>query len=324
MATLRHRSNGWQAQVIRKGWPRQYATFDTKAEAEKWARQIEGDMDRGLFVSRHEAEATTLDEAFERYRREVTVHKKSASQEEQRIRQWRARPLAARMVATIRSVDIARFRDERLKDVSPASVRLELALLSHVFTIARKEWGMADLRNPVQDVTLPAKARSRERRLQPGEEARLLSAAGMYQEMPEIITFAIETAMRRGEIMGLRWADIDLDGHVAHLNDTKSGDARDVPLSTVAMGVLRRLPRQIDGRVFHLSRAFVSTGFARVCQSAGIEGLRFHDLRHEATSRLFEKGFNPMEVSAITGQKTLEMLKRYTHLRAKDLLQRLG
>lgn len=329
MATIRKRPGPagrtvWQAQIIRTGYPRQYRTFDIKTEAVSWARQMEGEMDRGLFVSRREAESTTLSEALDRYSREVTSRKKGVIQEMCRIEHWKAQSLAKRYLATIRSADIAKFRDERLEEVSPATVRLELALISHLFTIARKEWGMTDLRNPVQDVKLPSKARSRERRLMPDEETRLLNAAQAYREMPEIITVAVETGMRRGEIMELRWTDVDLVRRVAYLRETKSGEARDVPLSTRAMGVLRSLPRQIDGRVFGLTRNFVSTGFARVCKVAGIEGLRFHDLRHEATSRLFEKGLNPMEVSTITGHKTLQMLKRYTHLRAEDLVALLG
>ncbi|BBF65303.1 site-specific integrase [Acidithiobacillus sp. 'AMD consortium'] len=106
--------------------------------------------------------------------------------------------------------------------------------------------------------------------------------------------------------------------------DSKTGDPRRVPLSSRALAVLDALPRRMDGEVWGVRADSITQAFARACHRAGIEDLRFHDLRHEATSRFFEKGLNPMQVAAITGHKTLQMLKRYTHLRAEDLAKILG
>jgi Phage integrase family. len=117
---------------------------------------------------------------------------------------------------------------------------------------------------------------------------------------------------------------VDLKKRTAHLPKTKNGEARTMPLSSRAVATLENLPRNLDGRVFGTTYEGIHQAFVRACRRAGIADLRFHDLRHEATSRLFEKGFNPMEVSAITGHKTLQMLKRYTHLRAEDLAKRMG
>ncbi|MCE5361529.1 MAG: site-specific integrase, partial [Acidithiobacillus sp.] len=184
----------------------------------------------------------------------------------------------------------------------------------------------------------------RDRRLVGDEEARLLRECAKAQNpwLLPVVRFAIETAMRAGEILqtkgtadeetrarpvqttGLLWKNVDLNRRTAHLPETKNGSARTVPLSSVAVEVLRGLPRSMDGRVFGTTYEAIHLSFVRACRRAGIEDLRFHDLRHEATSRLFEKGFNPMEVSSITGHKTLQMLKRYTHLRAEDLAKRLG
>jgi integrase len=117
---------------------------------------------------------------------------------------------------------------------------------------------------------------------------------------------------------------VNLKKRTAHLPKTKNGEARTMPLSSRAVATLENLPRNLDGRVFGTTYEGIHQAFVRACRRAGIADLRFHDLRHEATSRLFEKGFNPMEVSAITGHKTLQMLKRYTHLRAEDLAKRMG
>ena len=335
MATFRKRpgprgSTVWQAQIIRRGYDRQYKTFDTKAEAEAWARQIEGEMDRGVdravFVSRVEAETTTLHEALDRYEREVTPGKKGRADERYKLDVWRRSALAARPLASIQGKDLAAWRDTELERGSaPGTIRRRLALLAHVFVIARREWGMSSLTNPAGNVRLPPPGQPRDRRLVADELPRLLAAAQVYGgEIGPLITWAIETAMRRGEIAAMRWDHLDRRARVLLIPETKTGTPRRVPLSTAALGILDGLPRRLDGRVWGMRPDSISQAFERVCKVAGIEGLTFHDLRHEATSRLFEKGLGLMEVASITGHKTMQMLKRYTHLRAEDLVGRLG
>lgn len=123
--------------------------------------------------------------------------------------------------------------------------------------------------------------------------------------------------------MTLRWERVDPARRTAHLQETKNGTPRTVPLSPAALRVLKAMPRDVSGRVFPLTQSAVAHAWERATRQAGIQGLRFHDLRQVTTSRLFEKGLNLMEVGAITGHKTLQMLKRYTHLRAGDLAARL-
>ena len=308
--------------IRRKGYPVQSKTFESEEDAKKWARLIEGEMDRGIFTSQAEAEKTTLKEALERYKKEITPDKKGSQQEGSRINILSRSTLAPRFLAAIRGIDVARYRDERLKDRSPITVNNELILLSHLFTVARKEWGMDGLRNPVSDIRKPKQPAGRNRRLESGEEEKLLKAAP--QNLRPLIVVAIETTMRLGELLALRWEHVDLVKRTAHLLETKNGTSRMVPLSTRAAAELKALPRRLDGRVFSYNVNTASKTFADLTIDLKIEDLRFHDLRHEATSRLFEKGLNPMEVASITGHKTLQMLKRYTHLRAEDLAQKLG
>lgn len=348
MASFRKRQgpNGrtvWQAQVVRRGYPRQYRTCDTKTAARIWARQVEAEIARGVFIDRTEAERTTLRDALTRYQREVTPHKKGAVAENRRIEQLKKTSLAILVLAAIRGREIADYRDQRLRAVAPPTVRLELALISHVYEVARKEWGIGGIGNPVRDVRLPAKSKARDRRLLPGEEKRLMAAARrLYREMPQIIELALATGMRRGEMAGLCWSDVDLRHRTVTLHETKNGTQRIVPLSRAAIAALETLgPCTGDGNVFQMSINFFTVGFGRVvadareryeraCQRANWEpdpyylvDLRLHDLRHEATSRLFEKGLSLLEVQAITGHKTLQMLLRYTHLRASDLVRKL-
>ena len=326
MAHFQKRSGSWRAIVKRKGYGTLTQTYDTKAEAEAWARKIESEMDRGVFVSRVEADNTTLAEALARYQREVSNKKRGAAQESSVIAALTESPLGPRPVGSLQGKDLATYRDGMLAEgYSPITIKRRLALLSHLYKIAEREWGMGGLVNPVPHVSIPQVHNARDRRLVDDELPRLLAAAHVYGgEIGPLITWAIETAMRRGEIAAMRREHLDRQARVLLIPETKTGTPRRVPLSTAALTVLDSLPRRLDGRVWGMRPDSISQAFERVCKAAGIEGLTFHDLRHEATSRLFERGLNPMQVAAITGHKTLQMLKRYTHLRAEDLVEMLG
>ena len=324
MAYFEKRGESWRAQIRRKGYPTLSATFDTKADAQRWAAEIEGDMSRSRFVDVREAEQTSLAEGLRRYLREVSDHKKGAKQEALRIKRWIAHPVSAKSMAAVKSSDMAEYRDERIKaGASPATVRLDLAIISHLYTIASKEWGIEGLTNPCKNLRMPKGSKERDRRPTPAELSKVYAAAAqLHAELPVIIELAADTAMRRSELVLLRREQVR--GRVAYLEDTKNGERRAVPLSSRAVALLQGLPTRIDGRYFSLSLNTVSNYFPKACEAAGVVNLRFHDLRHEATSRLFERGFTMMEVAAITGHKTLSMLKRYTHLSPHALAEKLG
>jgi len=375
MPTIRKRGQyQWEAQVRRRGYPAQSKTFTTKAEAEAWANMIESEMSRGVWVSRSEAEATTLFEALKRYEEEVSLLKKGAAQEFSVIKTCQAVDLARRPLATIRSADIAKLRDEWLKNYKPATVLRRLAVLSHVFNIARKEWGMESLSNPVELVRKPQPNNARTRRIAAGDaptvapggeesesergaqdgELERVARASCSTLLPPIIWLAVETAMRRGEIVSLLWMHVDLNRCVVHLPSTKNGNARDVPLSSRAVAVLQTLKDSNDAkgnptedgesdadRVFEIRSDAVTRAFERAvararkiyvdeCRAAKqkpdgkfLTDLRFHDLRHEATSRL--ASIFPMhELTKITGHKDPRMLMRYYHPRAEDLAKKLS
>ena len=342
---------GYQAIVRKKGHPSQTRTFRAKRDAERWSRQIESEMERGVFVERTESEQTTLNELLDRYSREILPKLKGGHKEQSRIKALQS-GLGAYSLAALNSSMIAKYRDKRLSTVSEKTGRLvgaqtvkhELGLLQRALKMAAMEWGIALPGGiPTAMVKKPSLPPSRNRRLVDDEEERLLAECDKSRNvwLRPCVVFAIETAMRAGEIVetwklnketgkremvsiGLQWSDVDLRKRTAHLPKTKNGEARDVPLSSRAVATLEALPRTLDGRVFGTTYEGIHQSYVRACRRAGIKGLTFHDLRHEATSRLFEKGFNPMEVSTITGHKTLQMLKRYTHLRAEDLAKRMG
>ena len=207
-----------------------------------------------------------------------------------------------------------------------ARQKKELNLLSHVFEAAIKEWDRALIGNPVRQVSKPKENQLRDRRLEIEEEKLLLKGCSQSQNpyLKHLVVVAIETAMRRGELLKLEWKNINFTDRTAYLPTTKNGSPRTVPLSARAIQELKTMPIDISGRVFPLSETALRGLWRRTMKRTGLENLRFHDLRHEATTRFFELGLNVMEVSTITGHKDLRMLKRYTHIRASELALKLG
>lgn len=277
----------------------------------------------------------TLRDALHEYRVRVSIHKKGYAQECYRIERIASSALCSdgRLARDVTSVEIATYRDSRLQDlnhktgkpISPATVRLELSLLSNLFEIGRIEWGICD-DNPVLKVRKPKSSPGRERRLAAREERQILKFAFNHTnpELYSIIVLAIETAMRQGEILNLTWDNIKLKPGIAILPDTKNGTRRDVPLSLKAREALIRLGVKESGRVFSYKTSGLKSTWRYMLHRLRIVDLHFHDLRHEAVSRLFELGtLDMMEVAAISGHKSLSMLKRYTHLKAQRLVKKL-
>lgn len=328
MATIRKKGPyQWHAQIRRKGWPQQTRTFNTQVEAKTWATMIEREMDAGVFVSRNEAESTSFAKALELYAEQVSSKKRSSASELSRIQALQRHPLALRSLASIRGADMASYRDQRLAEgLAAATVRRELALISHVFTIARKEWRMESLSNPVELIRQPSVDDARDRRIlstdvwtvrdgvlicEHLDELEMIYCYSRSAELPQIVAFAVETAMRRSEITGLLRSNVNLAKRVALLPMTKNGTARGVPLSSKAVEILESLAKRDDGRCFRSQPDSITKAFADAiadARSAYTDGLilhleqkklsqdkidkyinddpflmdlRFHDLRHE-------------------------------------------
>lgn len=365
MATIVKTPAGkWKAVVRKHGWPTASKTFRVQKDAITWARRAEDEMERGVFIDRSHSERLTFDKALSRYLSEVVPTKKPATQETDK---YCAVPLRAYFgkysLAAISPDVVAAYRDQRLatplkrkgtkageakvqldrvtgkpKTLSANTVRLELALLGHLFNTAMREWGLGLVRNPVASIRKPSPGQGRDRRLSESEEVRLRQSLANYSNpmLGWIFEIALETGMRSGEITGLRIRQVDVRRRVVRLADTKNNSARTVPLSrraAAAFALALENPTRPEGcdLVF-----FGEPGrdgerrpytFAKVWNgiktSLGLSDLHFHDLRHEAVSRFVEAGFSDQVVSAISGHKSPQMLKRYTHLRAEDLVDSL-
>jgi len=333
-------SKTWKAIIRKRGWPTTIKTFRTKRDAQDWARRTEDDMVRGAYIDRAPSESTTLKSAMSRYLAEVSPTKSAGTQRRETVR---AKPLLESLgdyalVAIVPEL-VAKYRDERLASrKSNNTVRLELALLSHLFTVAIQEWRVGLVYNPVAAVRKPAAGPGRNRRLLPGEERKLLAACDKTSNpmLGWLVRLALYTGMRAGEIQSLRHDQVDLAKRVVRLSKTKNGSARTVPLIKHAVEIFREAlvhpisPVDTDlvfwgepGRDGQRRPYEFRPAWRRALKSADITGLRFHDLRHEAVSRLVEAGLGDQEVAAISGHKSMQMLRRYTHLRAEDLVERL-
>ncbi len=330
MATFRKRGDKWQARVQRSGQTSIAKSFNNKADAVKWARHVESQLDLGILAPKQVM--PKLRSMLERYVEEVTTTKKGASQEKYRAAQIIKTNLADMLIDRIDGATVAAYRDQRLKEVSNNTVRLELAFLSVVFEQCRREWGWTTI-NPVKQIRMPKPGKPRQRRLEAGEEEALLSAcraSGAYY-LESFVVLAIETGMRYSEIAGVRREHVNMANKTIYLPDTKNGHDRIVPLSVRALGAIQALSVSIDDRLFPVKPGSIRSAFLNAVQKARVasggtllQGLRFHDLRHEAVSRLFEKGLNPIEVGLVSGHRTLSMLKRYAHINVLHLVKKIN
>ena len=256
MASIRQRSGTRQARVLREDYPAEVKSFSTRSEAQKWARQIEGAMNSGGYKSRCDADKTLLSDALLRYAEEVSPTKRGYHNEVIRINALKRAKVAAYSMAKLSSAIVAGFRDERLRCVGAGAVIRNLSLLSGVINHARREWGVT-VNNPCLLAKKPPTPAGRTRVLPADEERRLLAAIAPIgrrnPEMLPLVQLALQTAMRRGELLALRWEHIDLEGQTAYRPTSKNGHPRFVPLSTDAVGVLASLANNRNGAVFNIA-----------------------------------------------------------------------
>lgn len=333
MASLKKTGGGWQAQIAIKG-TREARTFSTKAEANAWAAERETEIRRQVATGIDARK--TVGDAFQRYGKEVSIRKKKPRWEQVRLAalgeaQIDHRQLKDVPLNELTSDMLGRWRDMRLNvdKVLGSTINRDFALISNVFAVAVKEWKWMG-KSPTTDVRRPKDPPPRDRRINDDEIERITLASGfcemvalqVKQRVGVAFLFAIETAMRAGEICGLQ--DHLVTGSVARLLDTKNGTARDVPMSKRARELLGFLPPVEKGQpIFALTPSQLDANFRKLREAACIEGLTFHDTRHEAITRLAKK-LNVLELARMVGHRDLKMLQIYYNETAENLAARLG
>lgn len=329
MATVNKRPSGkWQA-IVRKEGRSQSQSFTMRADALRWAREIELQAERSQLqhAPTQATDRMTFGVVLEKYRDSVTSLKRCADNETYAINGFlRSCPkLANRQIDKLTTADFVAYRDHRLKLMKPATVVRELGWMQHAIDIACADWGQK-LRedNPIKRVRRPRIDNRRERRLQSGEWQALLHAVNEARTpfMKPLLKLALSTGMRRGELLSMQWKHLNLDRRTVFLPRTKNGHARTVPLGPLAVSTLAKLPRTTS-RCVPLSGNSVRLAFERLRRRAGIHDLTFHDIRHEALSRFVESDLSLAQVQMISGHRDLRMLMRYTHLQTDDIVAKL-
>lgn len=360
MATIRVLESGaFQAIVRRKGHPQQSKTFDTKTAAERWARSIERDIDHGEFKDVRNASNTTLREVLEHYRDNNAEKNKGKSIDLIRLELLINSDLAKYSMTALTDEAIERFFENysKAKKVKGSTINRYLNLLSAAINVGIKKKRL-NVINPVTKVDRPANPEHRDRRFFGDEERRVMEQltikekkGGRFSGMQNVwikpmVEFALETAMRRSELLGLEWRHVDKARGIAHIPDTKIGKgdeapvSRDVPLSKRALEILEALPRDIGGKVFPTTADAVKKSFTRAVERARrayevecrdaketplarmLVDLHFHDLRHEATSRL-AKVYDIRQLAKVGGWRDLNTLARYYNPTADELVEKM-
>jgi len=319
----------YRVKVRLKGFPTQTATFERLTDARKWAQHTESAIREGRHFKTTEAKRHTLKEVIERYIKTVLPTKpKSAYTQAQQLRWWDEQ-LGQYVLADITPALIAQHKDKlsqhaipQKKCRTPATVNRYLAVLSHVFTMAVKEWGWIE-DNPLRKVSKMKEPRGRVRFLSDDERTRLLDECKKSDSnfLYMVVVLALSTGARRMEILGLSWDNIDLNRGVITLHETKNGERRILPLTGHALALIKEHAqvRHLNCNLLFPGKDFkkpidIRTPFENALKRAGIEDFRFHDLRHSCASYLAMNGASLAEIAEILGHKTLQMVKRYAHL----------
>ncbi|MDM4771008.1 site-specific integrase [Solimonas fluminis] len=338
--SIRHRGPLQFRAAVTVGGREKSKTFSTAGEAEAWIQGLLKADAANAANAWLASQEVTLRAGFKRYLAEITPQKKSAASEKRLIEAFLAREavLCEKPLCDIAPSDMKALVQRRMKPSDPvekpitgSTMNRELARISHLYTVAVAEWEYVGLVNPITRGIRRRENKPRERRLEIGEEEKLLEAARSYEldcapEIPisAVIRFALGSSMRLSEIGRCEWKHVDLEQATILLPATKNGSARTVALWPHLVRLLSTLARRNDGLVFGPTES-IRLMFTRVMARTDIKGLRFHDLRHEAISRFFERtSLSDMEIAAISGHKTLSMLKRYAHLRANKLAMKLA
>lgn len=334
MATIEKRTNNKQEITYRvkirlKGQPIQTATFERITDARRWVQQTEAAMREGRYFKTSEAKKHTLNEAVDRYIKTVLPHKPRSQYPQTLQLKWWKEVIGYHALADVTPALIAEQREKlavgitaRNKLRTSATVNRYLAALSHVFTVAVKEWGWLES-NPLQKVTKLKEPRGRVRFLSDEERQRVLELCKKSESpwLYLIVVLALSTGARRMEILGLHWDDVDLNRGVITLHQTKNGERRVLPITGFVLTLLKEHSkvRSLNTNLVFpgknlLTPVDIRSPWETVLKKAEITDFRFHDLRHSAASYLAMNGASMAEIAEILGHKTLQMVKRYAHL----------
>lgn len=321
MATIRNRNGRWHVQVRRSGTKSVNRTFTLKSDALLWAREQERAIELdGYEKPNKELLDDTLSDLLDRYEKEIACNKKSYPVERYYFDLIRRQPFAGLTLKNIQASDIQNWIYERNKTHQPASTVRVAGIIERVINIAIKNWDYPLAHNPMRKVMKPASTAKPILRLSPNTLQKLRSPSS---KIGWIVLFALETGIRRSEIANLKWSDINLTEQLVYVSKTKNGYARHVPLSSRSIEAIQHMNVNNE-YVFGMSSNAIRLAWQRLKNLQQIDGVRFHDLRHEAISRMFERGLTMAEVAMLSGHRTVSQLFRYAHADIQKVREKLA
>ena len=325
MAYIRKRKDSYKVEIRKKGHPHINRSFIDLKTARKFARDIESQMERNVFEDYSVASGTTLKDILVKYRDEKTILKKGNREETSTINLLIRNPISIQTLMRLRSHHIYKLMRELGKTRKPSTVKKYIVLICHAWRVAKKEWGInLPAENPCDMVTLPKVNDARDRILSKSEYTTLLESCrdSHLNILEDIVVFAYSTGARQGEILRLKREHVNYNKKLITFMDTKNGEDRTIPAPDNVLNICKKY--RFGNNVFNIIPRRLRKHFSIACKKVQIEDFRFHDLRACFSTNALLSGWSIAEVSRITGHKDWSQLKRYTRIKAEDLLEKIN
>jgi integrase len=325
MATIRKIRNKWQVLIRKNNLKPIYKTFILKEDAIKWSKETEVKVERGLYQDLILAKSTKLKDVLIQYRDRVSVNKKGYEQERYKINKIIRSGIADKVLSELTPLVLFEYIEQQKKLYTASTINKSITIINLALNFAERFLGISLNKNPLKFIKRLKESQFIGQVIEPHEEALLLEHAEFSKLywLKTVIILGIDCGLRRGEILKLKAEDVNFKNYTAVLRDTKNGETREIGLSSRAIQELKKLPVSIDGKLFPCKRLDTFTFYYKQLQKWSGVKKRFHDTRHTFASRSATSGWSITEIAAQGGWKQLQVLKRYTHIKAEYLAKKM-
>ena len=326
MATIRRRNNKWQVIIRKDNFKITYKTFSLKEDAVRWARETEVKIEQGLYQDLTLAKTTKLKDVLIQYRDKVSVNKKGYENERYKINKIIRSDIGDKTLSELSSLVLFEFIEQQKKLYTASTINKSITIINLTLKFAERFLGIVLNKDPLKFIKRLKESNFIGQVIEPHEEVLLLKHAEFSKLywLKTAIILGIDCGLRRGEILKLKAEDINFKNNTAVLRDTKNGETREIGLSQRAIQEIKKLPITIDGKLFPCKRLDTFSFYYNQLQRWSGVKKRFHDTRHTFASRKATQGWSITEIAAQGGWKQLQVLKRYTHIKAEYLAKKMN
>jgi integrase len=325
MATIRKIRSKWQVLIRKHNLKPIYKTFILKEDAVKWSRETEVKIEQGLYEDLALSKITKLKDVLAQYRDRVSINKKGYDQERYKINKIIRSDISDKTLSQLTPIVLFEFIEQQKKLYTASTVNKSITIINLALNFAERFLGISLNKNPLKFIKRLKESQFVGQVIEPQEEVLLLKHAefSKLHWLKVAIILGIDCGLRRGEILKLKSQDVNFNNNTAVLKDTKNGETREIGLSSRAIQELKKLPVSIDGKLFPCKRSDTFTFYYNQLKRWSGVKKRFHDTRHTFASRSVTSGWSITEIAAQGGWKQLQVLKRYTHIKAEYLAKKM-